>query len=578
MGFYVFSNDLIKKMTKLLTNILRKLFLAKDYVLVSMIVVFITFLLSSVLSYIVYSYYEKNLQKKLETTALRINNLLSGVFDETSHLMFYVSKQIEKNSKDLKFIEELLKSTSSREYKSKELLSWSLFDWVGPNNLQLVNRKTGIATDPPNMSHRNYTQKSRTNPWTLQLSFPTIGHPSNMWVIPAGMGITDKKGNFLGILVVGFNIIELTTALEEKLLAEKISFIVLDDHYNIVLQSSDNNIDPKSSYYKDIFKRYFSEDIKGVLENTIKYNNIFYSYYEKIPQYQYTILTGIDKNLYYEGFFALVLPIIINIFSMGLFFLLLLYFYRKKLIKIGENSDRDREEFIILLNQKLQTYTDIIIEYSNILLQFFKGKMDINIDKQKKIEVVSQIYESALNIQNFSTNKLELTTVDINAIIKRSVSIHTKNALKQNVDIKQKLDSHLLPIEADGLRIKQIILGLISSSLELTPFGGNIWISTQLKKANNEEGDVVFTIKDNGFGLSEEDKGRIKSKFDFDEKRDGINIDFESIVKLIELHDATYTIQNAEGKGRVITVTFPYQRKNKRNLDNSYNVVLFSKK
>ena len=91
------------------------------------------------------------------------------------------------------------------------------------------------------MSDRQYCLKSPKKPWTLQLSHPVLGNPSGSWVIPAGTGIVNDGGKYLGSVVIGFNLPELESMVEQRL-NDPISFIVLDEDMNIILQSQDNRL------------------------------------------------------------------------------------------------------------------------------------------------------------------------------------------------------------------------------------------------------------------------------------------------------------------------------------------------
>lgn len=131
--------------------------------------------------------------------AINIEKTISESFGYCNKINSYIGKQIAQHgANDLQFILKTFRQADEMKNRNSQLLSWSSSDFVAPNNLQLVNSKIGIRKDPPNMSERQYCTRSKEKPWSLQVSFPVFGNPSESWVIPAGTGITDDKGKYLG--------------------------------------------------------------------------------------------------------------------------------------------------------------------------------------------------------------------------------------------------------------------------------------------------------------------------------------------------------------------------------------------
>lgn len=542
-------------------NFLRFLF-TEGFLVFAGIVILLVIIVSSILSYTIYSSYQKSIQKNIEVSSAHINNILDEVFTESNRLMVYIGKQISHSGgSDLQYISELLKDTSGREYKSKNLFSWTFFDWVSPSCYQVVNSAKGILKDKPNMSMRAYCSKSRANPWTIQFSEPAIGIPSGMWVIPAGTGVTTEKGEFLGTIVVGFNIAELTSTLMEKLSGEKISFTIVDEKFNLILQSADNTRNETQEVKINELIQQSAEnfkEIEGVLREPIEYSGIQYSFYRKMKNHPFIILTGIQHNLYTKQFRVLVLPPIIELLGLGLFFIVLLYISRNRIIKYSKMADKAKEEFIALINQKVQQHMDIVLRYSETLIRYLRGEITIGINKERQIEFISNIQKSALCIKTMTIDNLELSVVDINSAVKDSIYIHRELAFQKNIFIKTELDPRLPYIHADDFCIRQILLSLLASSLEYTPTGGKIWVSTH-SVYNEDHSKISLRVRDNGFGLSELDQKRIKKRFDAYSKHKA-NVPFEldliSIQKLIKLHHGIFEVENIQGKGRVVTIEF----------------------
>ncbi len=540
--------------------------MTEGFLMFAGIVVISVIFVASILSYTIFSSYRDSIKKDMEVTSKHIENILDDIFTESTRLMIFIGKQISHSEKvDLQKINELLKNTSGIEYKSKALLSWTLFDWVDPKCFQLINSAKGIHKSPIDLSNRSYCTKCRVNPWSLQFSNPTFGTPSGIWVIPAGVGITDEQHKFLGMITVGFNIAVLTSSLSQKLGGENISFIILDENLNPVLESKDNaTLNSNTSNIGELIKANSNHFDKpgGSLTKPLEYNGIAYAFYNKMKNYPFFILTGIQDNLYTKGFRVLVLPPIIELFGMGLFFIMLLYVSKRRILKLSKIADKAKEDFIEKVNNKVQKQMDIIFNYSETLIRYIRGEIKIGINTDRQLEFLTNIRESALSIKNMTTENLDLSVVDINSAVTDAIYIHREIAFQKNISIKAELEPQLPLIHADDFCIRQIVISLLSSSIEYIPYGGNIWFSTKTIREQNQN-KIMLTMRDNGFGLSEHDRIRINNKLfrnphnSTNKTKITVDLDLGSIQKLIILHQGTFEVENIEGKGRLVTIQIP---------------------
>ena len=542
---------------------------------------------SFLIYYFSYDSYRSRIRSQMVIEADRIEVTLQDVFSETQQVMTYIGKQIALYSeKDPHFIEKILVNSPEFVSKIKNIYSWSLFDWVDSNNYRVVNSQIGLIQDTPMKVEDSYTWKCPKNPWTLQLSHPAIGNTSGMWVIPAGLGVLNKNYKYFGSLSVGFNIAELNTKVQQTLASKEISFIILDDDMRIVLQSADNAIDPKSSYYRDLLsgEKYFKEE-KNYLSPPVFYKNLSYIYYKKIKNYPYIILTGFDETIVQQEFLALLLPRLLELYGVGAFCLCLLYLLRKKIFKLGRTSEKDKNTFFQRINLEMKESIDIIIAYSNIIIKDLKRETVAIVTQEKKIEFIEKIYEEALNLNSIVGTTLNLSYISLQTLIEESISILIETALENSINIKVSVGSNLLPFYGDELRIKQIIVGLIYLSMNYSPKNSIIKISALNKLSNEGRMLLIIRIEDNGFSLNADDMMRISEKFSYENKEKNWegSLDFLSIEKLIRLHKGTCYVCNEWQRGKIINVTLPYESeelyiKTKESISKENNIHWLSQK
>jgi signal transduction histidine kinase len=529
---------------------IRQHFLPRGFLLWLFAIVTFTLLVLSIFCYFSYNHQIEAKNEQLGSVSNRINYLLTDVFDETNRLMIYIGKQINSaNYQDLNYILSLLHHTSGKEYKNQKLLSWTLFDWVDPNNYQLINSLNGIAANPTNMSERDYTWKSPANPWTLQVSKPAIGTPSGTWVIPAGVGITGKNDSFLGTLSVGFNISQLREMLLEKIRDDDIEFIVVDDMQNVILRSQDSH-----SAYDNSQQQKFAAQIlfqpnssSGHLDKKIYDNKITFSFYQKMNKVPYTILLGFNHKTFIKKFILSILPSLMQIMSIGIFSIILLYFSRRKIIDIGRSSSKAKEDLAAHINQRLCVNLDIILQYSGILMRFLKGEINVGINKERQLDFMYNIYKAASTARNINNEFFERTSVDLNGVVERAIEIHSMTVLQRNLAVNKKLNQSNLFILGDELYLKQIVVSLLSLSINYTPLGKGIFIATYVHGTQ-----AILKISYTSFELNDNDLMRIKNTLD----KSNAAVDMEYAIKLIELHGGTFNVEYFDSN-KVMTVAFP---------------------
>jgi signal transduction histidine kinase len=548
-----------------------KFFLTNGFYLFSVSIIFFEIIFSVIIYYYVQHSYLTRLKTQLVTETYRIENTLKDLFSETQQVMTYVGKQISLYGKsDPRFIEKILLN-SSKITSRKTIYSWSLFDWINPESQIIVNSQIGIVNHSPEKIHDPYIWKCQKLPWTLQFSHPTIGDTSGMWIIPAGIGVTNNKNEYLGTLNVGFNVAELNNKIQQLLAFRESSFIILDDDLKVILQSADNTIDPKSSYYTDMLvnKNYFSEE-KGYLKSSVSYKNIEYVYYKKMDEYPYFILAGFDKIIVQRMLWDLILPRLFELYGVGFFCLGLLYFLRRKMFNLVEASGSAKKTFSQRINQETKNSISSILTYSNILLKYFTGETKIIVTKERQIEFIEKIYKEALDLYTMTSNTLSMTYIDIKPLIENSIDLQIETAFKKNIKIRTHFDSALLPFYGDEFRLKQIVTSLISLAMEYSPRGSIIKISATMEAPNENQMFLVVEIADNGFNLTAEDIRRISEEFSSDEEHEDFmasHLEFSSIEKLITLHEGTCHVYTNEQKGKTVKVSLPYQTEKESKID-----------
>jgi signal transduction histidine kinase len=174
---------------------------------------------------------------------------------------------------------------------------------------------------------------------------------------------------------------------------------------------------------------------------------------------------------------------------------------------------------------------------------------------------LQRIVEDLLLVAQIEADLLELHTepVDLAELAAAVVADARAAAAEKRVEIT--LDSEgPLPLEADPIRLGQVLENLLSNAIKYTPAGGAVVLST-----SGSEGDRRIEISDNGIGVPHAEIGRLFSRFyraSTATRREipGTGLGLVIARAIVETHGGTISLESWEGEGTRVTVTLPLRQ------------------
>jgi two-component system, cell cycle sensor histidine kinase and response regulator CckA len=161
--------------------------------------------------------------------------------------------------------------------------------------------------------------------------------------------------------------------------------------------------------------------------------------------------------------------------------------------------------------------------------------------------------------------------VNLNGIIEeylQSPEYQKLMSFHPGVQMKVDLGKDLLRILGSPVHLTKTVMNLVSNAAEAMPNGGIISLCTRNQYLDRPlkgyddiaTGDyVVFSVSDNGIGISENDKNRIFEPF-FTKKvmgRSGTGLGMSVVWGTVKDHKGYINVESAEGRGTVISLFFP---------------------
>jgi len=153
-------------------------------------------------------------------------------------------------------------------------------------------------------------------------------------------------------------------------------------------------------------------------------------------------------------------------------------------------------------------------------------------------------------------SKPTFETLDINAVINDTISLIITHITVRHKIIKCELDGKLPPIKGDRIQLQQVLLNLVSNSLEAMDAGGADSCEMTIKSSRKNARTILVEVTDSGSGISAKNMKKLFSHF-FTSKPDGLGMGLSISRSIVEAHGGRLKARNNRGRGATFYFTIP---------------------
>lgn len=173
---------------------------------------------------------------------------------------------------------------------------------------------------------------------------------------------------------------------------------------------------------------------------------------------------------------------------------------------------------------------------------------------------VSHCSDIVSNLLAFSRkSKLEFGDVNINDLLQKCIILSDHKLTLQSIQIKTELYPEIPKITGDFNQLQQCILNLIFNAADAMPDGGLLTIKSSF---HPESRLARITVADTGVGIAKEDLSKIFDPFfSTKEEGEGLGLGLSVAYGIIARHKGIIEAQSKPGKGTVLTIKLPVNRK-----------------
>ncbi len=264
-----------------------------------------------------------------------------------------------------------------------------------------------------------------------------------------------------------------------------------------------------------------------------------------------------------------------------LFALLLHYFMRRALREIGRGEallQKAHEELELLVQER----TRALAEANKLLGALNTAQSMFISETDPKILFDGILLSILLSKVEAGKMQLELSRVDITALLKNSLLMIREKALRHGIAVELNIPASLEGIEINGdeRKLKQIMFNLLSNAAKFTPDGGRITLAArktedfglrvaeieQTQTENLNQSAIEISVEDTGIGIKAEDLERIFAPFEqvkggMLDKTPGTGLGLPLTKELVALHGGRIRVESEGlGKGSRFYVLLPVSR------------------
>ena len=254
--------------------------------------------------------------------------------------------------------------------------------------------------------------------------------------------------------------------------------------------------------------------------------------------------------------------------------------------------DRMQKEFINVASHEIKTPTQAILGYTELLQKHPEKREQISDALHRNANRLQRLTNDILDVTRIESQALKLNKEKFNLIDLISNIIEDfKNDIQKkgsNVALLYKPDDNNLVVEADKERITQVISNLLSNAIKFTKEGSISIKVVENAKHNShqqEEEEVMVSIKDTGTGIDSEILPRLFTKFATkSDMAGGTGLGLFISKSIIEAHGGKMwahnnnnNINNGQERGATFYFSLPLMTNNKRQSDSNGNANATSK-
>lgn len=233
----------------------------------------------------------------------------------------------------------------------------------------------------------------------------------------------------------------------------------------------------------------------------------------------------------------------------------------RQAIRAAEHAAQLKDELLATVSHELRTPLNTIVGWVHVLKSGSLTRADSAraieaIDRNARVQM--RLVSDLLDEASLSQGRVVLTVraCDLEVVVRKAVSTLTAAATARGLRVDMHFGVNDLTVQADEVRLRQVVWNLVSNAVKFTPAGGHIEID-----AARADDEASVRISDSGEGIEADFLPFVFDAFrqaPASSKRVGLGLGLSLVRQLVELHGGHVDVASpGKGRGATFTVRLP---------------------
>jgi len=231
----------------------------------------------------------------------------------------------------------------------------------------------------------------------------------------------------------------------------------------------------------------------------------------------------------------------------------------------AEAANAAKTRFLANMSHELRTPLNAIIGFSEIISGELFGRLgnekylDYSGDILRSGRHLLAVINDVLDLVKSESGRMSLNArdLDMREVLEDCAAMMGDQCRQEGLGFAVSGLEHTLPVTGDPAKLRQVFLNLLSNAVKFTETGGTVSLA-----AEDTGGQIRVIVADTGIGMSAEDVAVAMQPFGqvdnrLERRYEGTGLGLPLTKALLELHDASMSIDSERGKGTRITLVFP---------------------
>jgi signal transduction histidine kinase/DNA-binding response OmpR family regulator len=238
----------------------------------------------------------------------------------------------------------------------------------------------------------------------------------------------------------------------------------------------------------------------------------------------------------------------------------------QRAVMAAEQTRQLKSEFAAAISHELRTPLNLILGVSELMLKPpARGRGEsIPASVREDLEV---IYRNASHISHLIDDVLDLSQVDAHRMGLQKEPIDLADVVRQAAAVVRTLferkglylrvvfSEHLPVLRADSVRLRQVLINLLSNATRFTDVGG-VTVSV-----SSQDREVVVSVADTGVGIPAADVAHVFEEFrqlgPISTRLGGSGLGLTISKRIVELHGGSIWVRSVVGQGSTFSFSLP---------------------